>query len=88
MWTISHVPIGKKRSVQKDFLTKPEVDRYVARLRKQESVAVTQKPAWAVFRMRRYGKWSLQKTFDNPESAKRLAKKMTQEFITVKWRKI
>lgn len=88
MWTICHIPQGRKRPITRDFLTKPEAERYVSKLRKQESVDVVQKTAWAVFRMRRYGKWSLQKTFDNPESAKKLAKKMTQKFITVKWRKI
>lgn len=88
MWTVTHVAEGRKRPVQKTFLKKPEAERYVSRLRKQSSVDVEQRTAWAVFRMRRYGRWSLLKMFDNPDSAKRLAKKMTGQFITVKWRKI
>lgn len=88
MWTISHVPEGRKRAVTRNFLTKPEAERYVSRLRKQVSVDVSQKTSWVVLRMRRYGGWSLLKTFDNPESAKRLVRKMTEKFITVKCRKV
>jgi hypothetical protein len=74
--------------VEKTFLTKPELEKYVSKLGKQAAVAVGQKPAWGVFRMRRRGGWSLLKTFDNPASAKRLAQKMMQQIITVKWRKV
>jgi hypothetical protein len=88
MWIIAHIPEGRKRVVEKTFLTKPEVERYISRLRKQAGVSVGQKVAWGVFRMRRYGGWSLLKTFDNPDSAKRLVNRMTAKFITVKWRKI
>jgi len=88
MWTIAHLPEGRKRPIEKTFLTKSEVERFISKMGRKDSVAVTQKTAWGVFRMRRHGGWSLLKTFDNPESAKRLVKKMTEQIITVKWRKI
>jgi len=43
--------------------------------------------SWTVWRMRKHGGWKKVKTFGKRESAKKLARGMQKEFITVKWRK-
>ena len=84
MWIVRHVPEGKKREIRRDFVKKSEFVRYVSLIGRPESLKVVEKDAWAVWRMRRYGKWSLVKVVDSHESMARLIRKMRNQIITVK----
>lgn len=88
MWVVRHVPEGRKRKIKRDFVKKSEFVRYVSRIQHPESLEVVEKDAWAVWRMRRYGGWSLVKLVNSHESMARLIRKMRDQFITVKGGKV